>query len=572
MTASSSIPSGTAEASVYDLIVIGAGGGGMAAALFGAIAGARVLLIESTSFVGGTTAFSGGTTWIPNTRHAASVNPDDSVGNARKYLSTLIGPHLNPDLLEAFLKSGPQAIDQLEDNSDVHFRAFPLHPDYESEIEGSTTSGRALEPLPFDGGLLGDAFRLVRPPIPEFTVLGGMMVDRTDIGHLLNVTKKWKSFGYSLKLIARHLRDRLTHPRGTRLLIGNALVGRFLFSLNKRKVPIWTEAAVTAMQLMGSGVMQLSVTRGGQQHVLRATHGVVMAAGGFSRNEALRQERLGKIAPFSSVAPGNTGGGIELALSLGGRMGKDGYEPVQWAPVSARQRPDGTMAVFPHFIMDRGKPGTMVVNQRGERFLNETLSYHRFGHAMREANTDGACIPAYLVVDRQAMQKYGLGMVRPGTRDASAFIAEGYLFEAKTLEELAGKLGMQPAALAASAAQINRAADTGVDEAFGRGSTIYQRNIGDPAAANPNLGRIDNAPFYAVRIYPGDIGAASGLVTDTHANVLGAGDQPIPGLYAVGGDMHSVMGGTYPGPGITIGPAIAFAFRAVEHAMARATP
>jgi succinate dehydrogenase/fumarate reductase flavoprotein subunit len=397
-----------------------------------------------------------------------------------------------------------------------------------------------------------------------------MMVDRQDIGHLMKATKAWASFRHALRLVARHLKDRLTHPRGTRLLIGNALVGRFLYSLQKRKVPVWTRTAVTAIRPLEDGALEVQATREGQRQTLRASRGVVLAAGGFSRHETLRRERLGDIAPYSPVAPGNTGGGIELALSLGGRMGRDGYEPVQWAPVSARVRADGTTAVFPHFIMDRAKPGTMVVNQRGERFLNEALSYHQFGHAMREANTDGACIPAYLVADRQAMLKYGLGMVRPGTRDVSSFLAEGYLFEGQTLAELARRLGMAPAALVQSAQDISRAADRGVDTAFGRGGTVYQRNIGDPAAPHPNLGRMEHAPFYAVRIYPGDIGAASGLLTDIHANVLDANDRPIAGLYAAGNDMHSVMGGTYPGPGITIGPAITFAYRAVEHALAGA--
>jgi succinate dehydrogenase/fumarate reductase flavoprotein subunit len=317
----------------------------------------------------------------------------------------------------------------------------------------------------------------------------------------------------------------------------------------------------------------VSVTHDHRQHTLRAMRGVIVATGGFNRNARLRQQRLGALAPYSPTAPGNTGGGIELATAQGGRMGEDGYEPVLWAPVSVRTRADGTTAVFPHFIMDRGKPGTMVVNQAGHRFLNETVSYHQFGHAMRVANAQSPSIPSYLIADRSALQKYGLGMVRPGTRDVSAFVAEGYLFEGKTLDELATKLGMPLQALRQSAEEIACYAADGVDHAFGRGSTAYLRNIGDPTVApNPTLGRLDNPPFYAVRIFPGDIGAASGLVTDANANVLNHADEPIHRLYAVGNDMHSVMGGTYPGPGITLGPAIAFAYAAVEHALATTTP
>ena len=573
MTPATSITAAIPGKETYDLIVVGAGGGGMAAALFGAVRGCRVLLVESTEFVGGTTAYSGGTTWIPNTHLAAAVDAEDSPERARTYLTGVIGPSLDPPLLDAFLRNGPIAIEKLEENTDVKFRAFPMHPDYESDVEGAVVRGRALEPLPFDGRKLGAAFALLRPPIPEFTVLGGMMVDRQDIGHLMKLRKSSTSFRYSMGLLARHLRDRLRHPRGTRLVMGNALIGRLLHSLRARNVPVWTRAEVTDIRSLGSEGLQVSVTHGGRQQALRALRGVILATGGFNRHVRLRRERLGEIAPYSPTAPGNTGGGIELATALGGRVGEDGYEPVLWAPVSVRTRSDGTTAVFPHFIMDRGKPGTMVVNRAGRRFLNETVSYHQFGHAMRVANVQSPCIPAYLIADRLALQKYGLGMVRPGTRDVSAFVSEGYLFEGRTLDELATRLGMPPQALRQSAEEITRYAADGVDRAFGRGSTVYQRNNGDPTVApNPTLGRLENAPFYAVRIFLGDIGAASGLVTDANANVLDHANEPIHGLYAVGNDMHSVMGGTYPGPGITLGPAIAFAYTAVEHALATTAP
>ena len=552
----------------FDLIVIGAGGGGMAAALFGAIRGCRVLLLEATEYVGGTTAFSGGTTWIPNTHLAATVGADDSVERARAYLTAVIGPYLNAPLLEAFLRNGPKAIERLERSSDVKFRAFAMHPDYESDVEGAVVRGRALEPLPFDGRLLGAAFSLIRPPIPEFTVLGGMMIDRQDIGHLMNMKRSWASFRYSTALLVRHVRDRISNPRGTRLVMGNALVARLLYSLRARDVAVWTNARVSTIRRATTG-FDVTVTRDGRPRTLRASRGVILATGGFNRNEKLRRERLGDIAPYSPTAPGTTGGGIELAAELGGRMGDDGFEPVLWAPVSVRKRADGTMAVFPHFIMDRGKPGTMVVDQQGRRFMNETLSYHRFGHAMRVAHANAPSIPAYLVADHQALQKYGLGMIRPGTRDLSAFVADGYVVGGNTLAELATKLGIAPDALVQSAGEIERYSADGVDRAFGRGSTIYQRNIGDPAVTpNPTLGPLRHSPFYALRLFPGDIGASSGLVTDANANVVDAANRPIPGLYAVGNDMHSVMGGTYPGPGITIGPAITFAYVGVEHALA----
>jgi len=552
----------------FDLVVVGAGGAGLAAALLGAVEGLQVLLVEATEYVGGTTAYSGGTTWIPNTHLAATVGADDSVERARGYLERVIGSYVNRPLLDAFLAQGPRAIRRLEDETEVRFRAFPSHPDYQSDVEGATARGRALEPLPFDGRLLGDAFALVRPPIPEFTVLGGMMVDRTDINHLLRMTRSWASFRHAARILARHARDRVRHPRGTRLVMGNALVARLLHSLRKRNVPIWTGARVESLQPADEGMSVIVACKGSRQSV-HARRGVVLASGGFNRNAVIRERLLGRDAPYSPVAPGNTGGMIDLARGLDAAFKTDNFDHVLWAPVSARKRADGSTAVFPHFIMDRGKPGTVVVNQRGQRFLNETTSYHLFGHAMVEANRDTPCIPAYLIADRRALTAYGLGMIRPGARDLAAFIADGYVVEAPTIEALAGKLGIDPARVRATVEDMKGYAATGVDTAFGRGSTLYQRNLGDPAhQPNPTLGAIEAPPFYAVRLYPGDIGASSGLATDEHARVLRTDGHPIAGLYAVGNDMSSVMGGTYPGPGITLGPSIAFAYAAVRHAAA----
>lgn len=552
----------------YDVVVVGAGCGGLAAALFAALRGGRVLVVESTEYVGGTTAFSGGSTWIPNTHLGAAVNPDDTPERAREYLTGVIGRYLDAPLLDSFLRNGPRAIAALEEHSDVRFRVFPLHPDYESEIDGSVTCGRALEPLPFDGRILSKAdFALVRPPIPEFTVLGGMMVDRQDIGHLMKMRRSAASLRHAARILSRHLRDRLRYPRGTRLVMGNALVARFLHSLRTRGVHVWTRAAVAALHPVAAAGIDVEVDREGRRYRVRATRAVVLATGGFNRNAALRKERLGDIAPHSPTAPGNAGGGILLAQALGGRMGSDGYEPVLWAPVSARTRKDGSTAVFPHFIMDRGKPGTMVVDRSGRRFLNETLSYHRFGHAMREASATRPSIPAWLIADAQAVHKYGLGVIRPGTRDLTSFVQEHYVRMGDTIEALAAQIGVDSGVLRSTVDTFNGYAVDGVDREFGRGSTIYQRNIGDATVTpNPTYGPLVHAPFHAVQISPGDIGASSGLVTDANAQVLDRENRPIACLYAVGNDMHSVMRGTYPGPGITLGPAIAFAYAAVTHA------
>ena len=296
---------------------------------------------------------------------------------------------------------------------------------------------------------------------------------------------------------------------------------------------------------------------------------VILAGGGFTRNLARRQEMLSQPVPaHSPAAPGATGELQELALNLGAHFGEGNLDNAFWSPVSVRQRADGSTAVFPHFILDRSKPGTLCVNKSGKRFVNESADYHLFARAMFEANKRSPSIPAYLIADATALKKYGLGMVRPGGRGLKPFLADGYLTQGATLRELAEKLGLDAGNFERTVAAMNAYAKTGIDPEFARGTTPYHHAAGDPAVKpNPNLGPIATPPFYAVKLMPGDIGAANGLVTSEDAQVLGFNDLPIGRLYACGNDMQSAMGGTYPGPGITLGPAITFAYRAVRHAL-----
>ena len=552
----------------YDVVVIGAGGAGMAAALFAALEGLRVLLVERTAHVGGTSALSAATLWVPNTHHAAAIGAQDSLEQAEQFLRNVVGNRSSEAVRRSFLVNAPRAIARLEAESDVKLRPYPAHPDYVQEAEGATLRGRALEPLPFDGRRLGAAFALVRPPIPEFTVLGGMMVDRNDIGHLLQMTTCWDSFRYAAGLLGRYAADRMRYSRGTRLVMGNALIGRLLLSLLDRGIDIVTETDVAELQRGPRGVEAVVLRQNVAARRVGVRRGVIMATGGFNRHPQRRVAMLPAEVPVHCPgAPGHTGAVHDLALALGARYGEGALDHVFWAPVSVRRRRDGSTAVFPHFVLDRGKPGTVVVNQSGRRFVNEATSYHLFTRAMLQAHQTTPSIPAFLIADANALRKYGLGMVRPGGRGLGPFIADGYLIEAPTLAALAAVLDIDAAALTETVAAMNAYAETGVDPEFGRGSTAYHRHNGDPQQTpNPNLGPIRQAPFYAVRLYPGDIGAATGLVTDPDAQVLDGDNRPIGGLYAIGNDMHSIMGGTYPGPGITLGPGLTFAYVAVRHA------
>jgi hypothetical protein len=551
----------------YDVLVIGAGAAGMSAALFSSILGARTLLVEKTTFVGGTSALSAGSIWIPNTRHAFETGASDSTANVERYLQQIIGNRADASLRASFLKAGPEAVEVLENHSEVKLRAYARHPDYYSELEGAAVAGRALEPLPFEGRLLGEAFKLIRPPLQEFTLLGGMMVDRIDIGHLLSSTRSMKSLLHSAKLLARYARDRLSHGRGARLVMGNALVGRLLYSLMLRDVDILTctsiakivrddDGAVTSAILVSDGVFRDISINGG----------LILAGGGFSRHAERRLAALGTNAEWSSVALGSNGDAQDKALEIGGRISDKDLSATFWAPASIRCRANGSNAVFPHFVLDRGKPGTVVVDCNGRRFVNEAISYHQF--VLKMFAHGKSAIPAFLIADATTVRKYGLGMVRPGGWGTKAAIADGYLTAGDTIEQLARRLNMDPCNLRETVDHMNAFSKMGRDLEFDRGSTVYQNHNGDASAVgtNPNLGQIAVAPFYAVRLYPSDIGTSAGLVTDDTGRVLDSSNRPIVGLYACGNDMQSIMGGTYPGPGITLGPAVAFAYLAASDA------
>jgi len=562
-----------AEDESFDVVVLGAGGAGMSAALIAAACAAKTLLVESTEYVGGTTAYSAATTWIPGTHLAASVNPDDSLENATTFLDNAVGDFSDRNVRQALLDNGAAAVDFIEKHSHVKYRARPFHPDYSSDVQGATACGRALEPLPFDGRLLGDWFKLVRPPIPEFLVLGGMMVDRDDIPHLLGFKKSFKSLLYVMRILTRHALDRLRYPRGTRLLMGNALIARLLLSIKERGVGLLMQTEAVQIQRNEAGaVNQLLLRQKGKERSVQVKGGVILATGGFNRHPQKRAALLpGVDMDWCAGAPGHTGTAHELAQSIGAHYGTRGMNDAFWAPVSLRKRANGSTAVFPHFVFDRAKPGMVTVNQQGKRFLNESTSYHLFGIALQKAHAQTPCIPAYLITDANGMRKYGLGMVRPNGMGLAAALEDGYVVRGETLAELAGKLNIPADNLAQTVDTLNRYAATGKDPDFHRGETLYQRANGDAnhPGPNPSLGAIGTAPFYAVRLYPGDIGASTGFATDVQARALDAEGHVIAGLYAVGNDMHSAMGGVYPAPGITIGPGLVFAYIAAQHAAQR---
>ena len=546
----------------YDVVVLGAGVAGMTAAVFAALRGMSALVVEKAATVGGTSALSAGTAWVPGTFHAAAVQPIDSREKAERYLNDVVGNRLDRAKLDAFLTYGPLAIAELHEKTVVQFRPRLHHPDYLSDREGASLRGRALEPLPFDGRTLGPALGRLRRPLAGLT-LGGMMLSADDIKAMLAARRSPRAARHALGLIARHAADWLRYRRGSRLLMGNALCARLLHTLNALDVPIWTSTAVTRLTDEGGRVTGAIVQREGTAVAVRARAGVVLATGGFAHSKRLQQQLLPEPRSTRTAMPDEVSGdGIELAISLGGRLGESYGNGAFWSPISVHRRRDGSEKVYPHFFLDRGKPGVLAVNQAGRRFVNEATSYDAFVRAMY---ADADAVPCWLIADAAAVQKYGLGLALPGGYRVRRLLADGYLRQAGTIADLAKALGLDPVVLSATVARFNEHASAGADPDFARGERVANHVLGDPTRTpNPCLGPLGVGPYYAVQIEPGMNGTSTGLATDAQARVLGASGAPIPGLFACGNDMSSMMEGVYPGPGVTIGPAMVFAYIAVN--------
>lgn len=559
------------DADEVDVLVLGSGGAGLTAALVCATEGLKVLVCEKSAKAGGTTATSGGSLWVPGAPQVLQATPEVDGFRARQYLSRELGAWLRQDMLDAFLESSPEAIEFLDSRSEVKL-AHATNPDYHADAPFGSATGHAITAVPFDARLLGADFARLRPPRDIFMVLGGMMVGRREIPILLRPFSSLANFRRTLGLLLRHARDRLRYPRGTRLLIGNALIARYLYSLQQLRVPIHYETRLLELVREGNRIIGAMVQEHDRRRFIRARRGVFLATGGISHNRALLQG----LAPawphdLSMVDENDTGDGVAIARKAGAACDTEVVSPAYWSPGSLHHRPDGRSTLWIHGHMDRGKPGLLAVNQSGLRFVNEADSYHDFVLAMFADQDGKRNIPAYLVCDHKFIRQYGLGLVRPVISRIGPFVRDGYLHKADTLEALAQQIGVDPQALRSTVDTYNDDARTGVDTLFGRGSRVLNRFNGDSDnKPNPCMSPMVNAPFYALQIWPCTIGSTLGLATDADARVRDEQGHIIEGLYACGNDMTSVFRGFYPGPGATLGAAVVFAYRAARHVIDQA--
>ncbi len=551
----------------FDLIVLGSGAAGFAAAATAACKGLKVLLVEKAAQFGGTSAISGGAVWLHGTDQARAAGIEDSPEAMRRYLHKTIGPGYNAELVDAYIDQGHRALRWLEAHTELKYALRPLSPDYYPDEEGATDRGRALEMLEYDGRRLGPHFKDLKMPPAGMLLFGGMMVNRVDIQHFLSFRRSPRSLWHCLKLMGRYGIDRLAHPRGTRLTTGNALIARLASSAFEHGLTLWLDSRTDELLVEDGALVGALITRQGRQVRVLSRGGVVCATGGFAAApEAAAQRPETGSAHLSMSPPGNVGDGLRLAQATGAVLGQGLAANFFWAPVSEVIHRNGERERFPHLVTDRAKPGVIAVNRAGERFVNESDSYHHFVQRMFATGST----PCWLVCDAEALNKYGLGLARPKPVDNSALIEAGYLHRADSAEQLAAQIGVDPQGLRRTLDSYNRDAREGVDRTFGKGGNSYNRYMGDPGhQPDPCNAPLLKAPWYAVRLHTGDLGSARGLATDGRGRVLDAAGAPIPGLYAVGNDMNSLMDGTYPGPGITLGPGLTFGWLAACHAAER---
>ena len=557
-----------------DVLVIGSGVGGLATAVAAAHRQLNVIVVEKEPVFGGTTARSGGWMWIPCNAPAKRAGVQDSAEQARTYLRHETGAHFDPERVDAFLEAGPKAVDFFETNTELQFDLGPTFADYHPDAPGGMDGGRSIVARPFDGRQLGGEISRLRPPLREITMLGMMIGSGKELLHFFNVTRSAVSAFYVGRLLIRFIRDMALYGRPMRLMNGNALIARLAKSAFDKNVPIWTSSPVKRLLTDENGVViGALVLRPTGPVEIYAAKGVVLAAGGFPQ-DIIRRKELMPHAPtgyehVSPAPPGNTGDGLRLGESVGAGLDTSLPNSAALVPISRPVMADGLLGTFPHFV-DRSKPGVIAITRSGRRFTNEANSYHDFCQAMIQRNRAESSpsdeISAWFVTDHRAFRKYGLGFAKPAPVPYKKLIKQGYLLQGQTIAALAEQIGCDAKELENTISRFNVGARQGVDPEFGKGSTSYNRSLGDPnQKPNPCVAPIETGPFYAVRLYVGDLGTFDGLKTNGCAQVLDTAQHPIKGLYAVGNDSASIMGGNYPGGGITLGPALTFGYIAARH-------
>lgn len=521
-------------------------------------------MLEKSNFFGGTTAYSGGGAWIPANKHQPAVGvTDDTPEKADTYLRNVVGDLYDPTLTRAFLKTGPLMVEWMEENTAMRFKPVAL-PDYHEKQPGAST-GRTLLTEVFDASVMGrQRLRDLRYTLQGYHAFGSMQADPSELEYTTWPFSSVGNFTATTRKVLRYAWDLVRYGKGAVVANGNAMIARLFYSCMQAplSITLWKNSpAVKTIIDDKRRVIGAVVSKDGSECTVKARKGIILASGGFGRRPDAYKLLYHE---WTAQPKHNVGDGLRMATESGGVLPPPNPDNGIYAPISVLRRKDGQVRRFPHFAIDRSRPGSVIVGPDGRRFENESAPYQEFVKKMHSLSIK----KAFFIGDSDFIRRYGMGMALPGPLPIRHLVKQGYLHKADTLDELAGKIGVPAKNLKATISESNDNARNGVDPDFGRGETLYDRFYGDASRGlkNPNLGPCSKAPFYALPLYPGNVSTTYGMSTDEHAQVLKADGKPVGGLYAVGLDQNSLIRGTYPGGGSSIGPGMTFAFRAAMHA------
>ena len=552
-----------------DLIVIGSGAAGLATAITAKKRGLDVVVLEKEPVFGGTTALSGGVLWIPMGPHGRKQNPADTREAVRTYMMQETGAFYDASAVEAFIDNGPKMVEFFERETEMKFLPT-LYPDYHPDVSGGVDIGRSILAAPYDIRGLGKDMARLKPPLKTITFIGMMFnSSNADLKHFFQATKSLTSFVYVAKRLVTHIKELALYRRGINVTSGNALAARLAKSALDLNIPILTSSPAKEILMRNDQATGVRVDGASGQYQITARHGVVLACGGFPQDI----KRIAKAYPhvarggehLSPTPLGNTGDGANMAEAVGGVVDIRFIDSAAWMPVSKVDYGHGEIGVFPH-LLDRYKPGIIGVLANGKRFTNESNSYHDVGAAMMRACEGQKDTAMWLICDKATLGKYGIGFVKPAPMPIGKFLRNGYLVKGETIAELAQNAGIDPVGLDKTVRDYNVGAVKGEDPAFGRGRTAFNRYLADPEnKPNPCVAPVQKGPFFAVKLVMGDLGTFDGIQTSVVGEVLKRDGTAIANLYAVGNDRASIMGGNYPGAGITHGPNMTFGFVTAHH-------
>jgi 3-oxosteroid 1-dehydrogenase len=549
----------------YDVVVVGAGGAGMSAALAAGRNGLDTLLIEKSSYFGGSTARSGGGVWIPGNyalEAAGQVDPGDRDA-AKLYLDSIVGDVVPKVRRDTYLDRGPEVMDFIRDNTRVRFQWVPEYADYLPEQPGGRPRGRSVEPVPMDARFLGEEIERLHPPYTKAPA--NLIVTQADFRKLSLGLRTWRGPVTMLKVMVKRMIAMLTGKK--MYAMGNAIAIGLRQGLADAGVPVVYDTALADLVVEDGRVVGVvvevstgSTTEAPVRREVRARKGVILGSGGFEHSQELREKFLPHPTShdWSTGAPSNTGAGLLAGTAAGAAT--DLLDDAWWGPTI----PLPGRAWF--CLAERNLPGSIIVNAAGQRYMNEALPYVEATHEIYQGEATGVGhVPSQMIFDQTYRNRYLFAGIAGRQPFPGRWYKEGVVKKADTLEELAEKIGVPAASLTATVERFNGFARSGVDEDFHRGESAYDKYYSDPTVKpNCSLAPIEKGPFYAVTIVPGDLGTKGGLVTDERARVLREDGSVVPGLYAAGNVSSAVMGNTYPGPGGTIGPALVFGYLAAK--------